>query len=130
MKTATFILTALLILGLSMITTPAPAATTGFNDGPIARNELMSAARTLLKQEKFKELEAMAAEFRSRKTRFPDGQWKLFHFYKGVAKPEKSSEDEWKGIFIQLERWSKASPESLTARVATAEAWLNYAWDA
>lgn len=130
MKTATYIMTTLLILGLSMITTSAPAATTGFNDGPIARNELMSVARTLLKQEKFKELDAMAAEFRSRKTRFPDGQWKLFHFYKGVAKPEKSSEDEWNGIFIQLERWSKASPESLTARVATAEAWLNYAWDA
>jgi hypothetical protein len=78
-------------------------------------------------------LDNIAAELRTTKERFPGGAWKLSRFYIGIADVESegtSSEAEWKTLIGKLEQWSKERSDSLTARVALAQAYTNYAWKA
>ena len=49
-------------------------------DGVVARKKLSADVRVLLHEEKYEELEKMANEFRTGKTRFPDGGWKILQF--------------------------------------------------
>jgi hypothetical protein len=125
-----YLLYVILLLASLFPSSVALAETTVVNDGPIAINELMSQVRTLIKQDRYKDLEDMASEFRTNKTRFPDGQWKIFHFYEALSKPEKQSGDDWKELFNHHEKWVRAYPYSITAQVALAETWIKYGWDA
>jgi hypothetical protein len=68
----------------------------------------------------------MANIFRTAKTRFPDGGWKLLSFYNAFGDPYYG----WGELFRNLDRWLKRYPASITARVATGEAWSSFAWEA
>ena len=92
----------------------------------MARDFLETEVRTLFHQEDYKSLENIANEYRTTKTRFPDGGWKLYAFYKAFSTPYYG----WDETFKNLTAWSKAFPNSMTARVAAAEAWLAFAWEA
>lgn len=119
---------------------PAPAAaqngspaTSELKDDTLEIERLIDDARALLLREQFEALDKMADDLRSSKARFIGGGWKLTRFYEAVHAPENTSnatEADWKGHIALLERWKSARPQSITARVALADAYLEYAWAA
>lgn len=99
-------------------------------DGPIATEHLERQVLSMLYLEKFDDLERMAKEFRSTKAKFPDGRPKLHYYYTGFAAPRSRSAEGWRRFLARLEAWRQKYPQSTTARVAAAEAWLGYAAEA
>jgi hypothetical protein len=91
-------------------------------------------ASRILKEEKFVELDCLADRARSGKERLPGGLWKIHLLYQGlrypVLYPVHATQEDWTGHLQLLQRWVKARPESITARVASALAYLGYASDA
>ena len=98
-------------------------------DGPVARNQIKITVQSLFYQEKFAELESMADEFRKSKARLPEGVWKLQFFYEGLGTKDRSPEG-WKKLFGITEKWLKQSPDSITARVVAAGAWIDFGGEA
>lgn len=146
--------TSFLALGISL-TTVLPANATGDLDSNVvqscslsdddaaglngdaatdvhATTDFQDAALRLLKQSKFDELDCLADGVRSRKERFSGGMWKIHVFYEGVSKPLPgklhATQDDWEGLLAFLQRWISQKPESVTAHVALARAYMNYAW--
>ena len=90
-------------------------------------------AGALLMREDFAELDKMADAARSSKARFPGGGWKLSRFYEALDKrhPEGFATDaDWQSYLAIFQRWMAARPQSITARVSLAQAYLSYAWAA
>lgn len=81
----------------------------------------------LLKDEQFDELESIADEARSQKTRFPGGYWHLQGIYAGLTKPP---DKDWDDHFRKLKRWTAYKPESITPHIALADSYIAYAWEA
>jgi Domain of unknown function (DUF4034) len=88
----------------------------------------------ILKEEKFVELDCLADHARSGKERLPGGLWKIHLLYQGlrypVLYPVHATQEDWTDLLQRLQRWVKARPESITARVALALVYLGYASDA
>jgi hypothetical protein len=82
---------------------------------------------TDLVEEKFEELDRMAAQFRSEKSRFNGGGWKLTAFYGALDKPELTDKDT-RDHLEHLKHWIAQRPESITARVALATSLHRWAW--
>jgi len=90
-----------------------------------------AALQKLLAQEKFDELECIADSDRSTKAKFSGGMWKLHNFYGGIQEPRgHATEEDWSTHLARLNRWVAAKPASITARVALATAYIQYAWAA
>jgi hypothetical protein len=101
-----------------------------FADGIQAHDALTKSVRQLFENEKYAELDSMAAKFRAEKTRFPDGQWKLYVFY-NAFEPGSKTPDWVFPMYISLaEKWRSAHPDSVTAQCALAALWKAYAWKA
>jgi len=86
---------------------------------------------TMLAQGDFSQLEKEAQKVRADKSRLQGGVWKLLGFYEGVGGPptgEEASASDWKAHFAALKKWNAAYPESATARIALATAYLSFAW--
>jgi len=88
--------------------------------------------RHLFDDEKFEQLEAIAAKARSQKERFLGGAWKLNVFYNTIQGPGSltATDAVWNAHMERLQRWIEAKPESITPRVALAQAYLRFAWKA
>jgi hypothetical protein len=85
----------------------------------------------LLQAGKFEQLDCLADSTRSNKEVFPGGTWKLHTIYVGLEEPPlHATQKDWKDHIGLLKKWVAARPQSITARVAFAEACVNYAWDA
>jgi hypothetical protein len=85
----------------------------------------------LLKRERFRDLDCLADAARSDKTRFVGATWKLRVFYGALEKPPlHATEVDWKNHLRRLQHWVSARRQSITARVALAEAYTGYGWDA
>jgi hypothetical protein len=116
----------LIFLLLSMNTT---AFTAEILDGPEAQTELKTKVQTLLDQEKYDELEKMANEFRTTKAQFVGGGWKLVCFYYTFIFSGTTDAQRYESI-SKLEKWMAKYSHSLTARIATAQAWQCFGWKA
>jgi len=101
------------------------------SDSQPARS-FQTAVRHLFDEEKFDELEVIASKARSQKERFLGGGWKLFAFYNTIQGPGSltSTDALWNAHMERLERWIRAKPESITPRVALAQAYVRFAWKA
>lgn len=99
-----------------------------------AENDFEKFKATVMKlfaEEKFNELEQVAAVARSGRARFSTGGWKLRTFYAGLEGPgDKASDVEWSDYLLKMKRWVSSHPTSITAPVAQANAYLAYAWKA
>ena len=96
-----------------------------------AFKEYGAAVAQLLQQGDFEKLDCIADAARSNKTTFAGGMPQLHVFYRGLSNIDgHTTEEDWKDRIAELERWVSASPESVTARVALAKAYVNYAWNA
>ena len=100
-------------------------------DSTVAR-EYRQHLRQLLRQEDFVALDAEAVEARSTKARLPGGNWKLHILYESIDQPPVPvpTDPEWEKQIARLKRWVAAQPESITARVALAHAYLSFAFAA
>ena len=88
-------------------------------------------ARETFQNGDFDRLEQMAAEYRSDKDRYPEGRSKLTFFYGGLTELDETNSDEfWTARLKALDQWVKVHPDSVTAPVALADTWINYAWKA
>ena len=91
-------------------------------------------AARILKEEKFVELDCLADHARSGKERLSGGLWTIHLLYQGLRQPTPyplhATQEDWTRLLQLLHRWEKARPESITARVTLALAYLNYAQDA
>lgn len=100
---------------------------------PVARSaeaeKFRQTVRLALLREDFAELDKMAGEARSSKAQFAAGEWKLFLLYQELQTMYRgASEAEWQQHLDTLRRWMTERPQSITARVALADAYLQYAW--
>ncbi|HJS73842.1 MAG TPA: DUF4034 domain-containing protein [Vicinamibacteria bacterium] len=85
-------------------------------------------------------LDTLARELRSGKARFPGGEWKLRWFYVAFSQlgasrswypvPLLGESTDWNEVRSRLEEWRDQMPESITPRVALAQYWIAYAWEA
>ncbi len=88
---------------------------------------------TMLGQSDFASLEKEAQKVRADKSRLHGGTWKIFGFYEGAGKlaaGSPASESDWEAHFTILKKWVAAYPESATAHIALAQAYIEYAWAA
>src|ERR1700724_1492406 len=99
-----------------------------------ALHDFTDTAARILKEEKFGELDCLADHARSGKERLTGGIWKIHLLYEGLRQPVPypvhATQEDWTYLLQRLRRWVKARPESITARVALALAYLDYAHDA
>jgi len=86
-----------------------------------------------LRKRDFKWIDKEASKARTYKERLPGGYWKLRSLYSVMERPmtgEQPSEGDWEDLIRDLSAWSQQHPESVTAKVALATAWQQYAWKA
>lgn len=99
-----------------------------------ALHNFMDTAAHILKEQNFVELDCLADHVRSGKERLPGGLWRIHLLYQGLRQPVPYSvhatQEDWTDHLQRLQLWVKARPESVTARVALAFAYLDYAHDA
>jgi hypothetical protein len=125
----------------AMAAKEAPAAPVDSAKAPVTygiMGTLSHDAETLLLARNFDRLESTANELRRTKAKFPNGGYpKLDNFYEGLsAISERShclcgnykSSVPFETKRDLLQKWMEAQPKLLTARIAIAELWMNYAW--
>ena len=96
-----------------------------------AVDKYKAAIAEMLERENFDELDCLANTLRASKERFAGGMWKLHILYWGLESPlQHATEKDWTNHLKRLKRWVGENPDSITARIALAEAYVNYAWDA
>jgi len=74
-----------------------------------------------------------AARVRQNKERLPGGYWKLRTLYGAIEHgggSDTGSDGDFEDLINRLSEWCKQRPGSVTARVALATAWQQYAWKA
>lgn len=94
-------------------------------------DEYQDVVARLFTREEFDQLDCLADSARSFKARFAGGMWKLHNFYTALDSPRlHPTPADWNQHMHHLSRWVARKPNSMTARVALAEALLAYAWEA
>ena len=86
----------------------------------------------LIKQRDYQKLEEFGANLVKSKERFKGGGWKIFCYDLHVASPAGEHVDDaaWQSHIAFLEEWTEKIPDSILARTALANAYIDYAWDA
>ena len=103
------------------------AASTGID--ALEPEQYAAMVGSLLSSERFAELDQIADKARSSKARFAGGGWKLYTFYIGLCgECQRTTTVSVEGNIEHLKHWVAARPNSITARVALAQNYLEYAW--
>ena len=95
-------------------------------------NDYFKLIQKYVNQRNFPKLESEALNDRATRTRFVGGVWKLNEFYLAAGKLRRgdpSTDASWNALLTTLKVWVSAYPKSATARIALAEAYVNYAWE-
>ena len=98
------------------------------DDGTRARDVITDQTKKMFNDKEFAKLDAMADKFRTSKSRFTDGGWKLRAFYNGFNLNNRHPEWVFSKYIAFAEEWRRINPTSVTAQVVLAKAWLSYAW--
>ena len=99
----------------------------------MAVHEYAGTIAQMLKEEEFEKLDCVADQVRASKERFSGGPWKIHELYAGLYDPaqypvEHSTQEEWLGLLQKLEQWKTTRPNSITAPVALARAYIRFAY--
>ena len=86
------------------------------------------ATRKIFDERRFDDLEKLAADLRANKSLFRDGSWKILHFYESFTLSTKEEDKTWKAVEKINQEWIDAKPGSITAYVAQANFFVDYAW--
>lgn len=96
-----------------------------------AVDKYKAAVAHMLQEERFDQMDCLADTLRTSKDKFAGGMWKLHILYGGLEAPlQHPTTQDWEDHLNRLKRWVSENPESITARIALAESYLGYAWDA
>lgn len=90
-----------------------------------AREDIIAAVGDALWNERFDELEQMAAVFRRDKARTPSGRWRLSLFYEGLRLYQERMPMDAKS---PIHSWRAAFPDSAAARIGHAVMLVEEAW--
>ena len=93
-------------------------------------NSITNQAMSLFQAKDFEKLDAFIKKLRDSKEQFAGGAWKFYSAYCAVSLREDASDAEWTNYFATLNQWTNARPQSITARVTLANAYVSYAWKA
>jgi hypothetical protein len=89
---------------------------------------------TLLEAGEYKQLDELAAKYRTTKERSQSGSWRLSHLYEGLRVARSSKKGDTTATQMeraeQLKKWIEVRPNSITARVAWAGYLKDRAWEA
>lgn len=117
----------------------APAKSCSFSDAELnpatnvrALDNYKDTVAHLLKDRNFAELECVANAARAGKSRLSGGAWTLHLFYQGLETPRPGhpTEEDWHEHMQLMQQWRDKYPQSMTARIGLAKAYIGYAWDA
>lgn len=88
--------------------------------------------RKLFTDGSWTELDAIADQLRSQRSRVTGGGWQLRIFYDTVSPAGwlTMTDAAWEAQIAKLQDWMKQRPASPTPRIALADAYLRYAWKA
>jgi hypothetical protein len=85
----------------------------------------------LFKARRFKQIDCIANYDRAQKAKFSGGMWKIHAVYPQLSRPPlHATSEDWVAEFKLLNEWVARRPGSITAKVALADAYVNYGWDA
>lgn len=96
-------------------------------DGRSDRSLYAQAWRQKLQQKDFDALEKAAKELTAKKTLDGAGGWLLSYFYDGLTPESGSTAGQWQKHGELLQEWLRLHPSSITAQVALAAYWNDYA---
>ncbi|MEO5913398.1 MAG: DUF4034 domain-containing protein [Luteolibacter sp.] len=85
-------------------------------------------SRKMFDERRFDDLEKLAADLRANKSLFRDGSWKIRQFYVSFERGDDEPDANWKAAGNIHQEWVRARPASITAQVAHANFFVNYAW--
>jgi hypothetical protein len=95
---------------------------------------LMATVAHMEAAKNFNQLDCLADHYRTSKEKFSGGVWKLHTFYLALSQPvlypAHPTEQDWLDHISILDGWMSSNPKSLTARVALASTYIDYAWAA
>jgi hypothetical protein len=110
--------------------TPSKVAVVRVPEGE-HKSEIVQKTVRFLEQEKYEELEQLAASLRSSKAMDAFGVWDLNIFYEALSElPVSAPDSEWDARLARLDAWVQKTPDTPTARIALAYAWIEFAWKA
>jgi hypothetical protein len=119
---------------LLSVCTPAPAQNTDSNaktndddETVLHEGKWIQSIQSSLIEEKFDDLDRMADQYRSDKSRLSGGDWRLHIFYSALDAPQLSDRDTQDHL-AHLEHWMQQWPASITARIALAASLVRWAW--
>ena len=96
--------------------------------------EYQETIRSLYNTESFDKIDELADRARSTKSRLTGGFWEIHLLDDALMQPPhgtyQSTDSEWQIHLDRLQRWVKQRPQSITARIAFAGAYLAYGWKA
>ena len=93
------------------------------------RDNFRADIRSRVQQGDFNSLEAQATDYRSNKSRFPNGCWKLQAYYVAFGElSTKESDAAWLDQIKHLQQWAAQATNSITPLLALAEAYRGYGW--
>ena len=82
-----------------------------------------------LQEKDFDKLDNMAHKLRLAEEILPEGNWRLDKFYEAIQYLQNSdSEERWQKYLNDLSAWVEKNPQSVTAKIALANAYVRYAW--
>jgi len=114
-----------------LTSTKRPAVRDSANDPSDLDGSYQAHIGLIFAQGDLAQMEKIAHQVRIDKSRLSGGVWKLFGFYEGVSNPpagDHSTDAEWSAHIDDLKKWIAAYPGSATARIALAQAYIQYAW--
>lgn len=111
---------------------PDPLAEAGAEPEGTQVRALRVQWRKLFNDGSWSELDALADQLRSQRSRFAGGGWQLRYFYGTICCTGSltATDADWQAQFARLQEWIKQEPASAVPRVALADAYLRFAWKA
>lgn len=110
-------------------TLPYPVVISG-SDEDKEMSAIMDRTHALFQARDFVKLDAFFKKLRDSKEQFANGSWKFRFAYGGICPAEDASATDWEVHLVRLQEWTNAMPQSVTARIALADAYASYAWKA
>jgi hypothetical protein len=86
----------------------------------------------LFQSGQYTQIDALAQQLRSQKTRFRGGAWQLNSLYEAINSPGSitATDADWQAHITKLQGWIASAPQSPTPRIALGKAYLLFAWKA
>ncbi len=128
-------LTCALVVG-AQSSSPGEIASSPIPENPevqdVSARVLRARVLELFQGSQYGQIDALAQQLRSERTRFRGGAWQINVLYEAINSPGSmtASDADWQALITKLQGWVAANQQSPTPRIAMAQAYLTFAWKA